>query len=211
MTAAERVATARVYLVAPARIEAGRVADLVPELAAAGVDLLQLREKELEAGDVVRLGAEIAEACAEAGMPFVVNDRPDIAVILGVGVHVGQNDLSVAQARRFVPEGIVGLSTHAPEEIDASSSAAPDYIAVGPTFETPTKPGRPAAGLDLLRYAARHVERPWFAIGGIDEATLPAVIDAGARRIVVVRAITEARDPVSAASRLKSLLAEVPL
>jgi thiamine-phosphate pyrophosphorylase len=208
---AGKVARARLYLVAPARITAGPVAELVPELADAGVDLLQLREKELEAGDVVRLGAEIAEACAEAGLAFVVNDRPDIASVLGAGVHVGQNDLSVAQARRFVPNEIVGLSTHQEGEVDAASDAAPDYIAVGPVFETPTKPGRQAAGLDLLRYAAARVAIPWFAIGGIDEGNLAEVMDAGARRIVVVRAITEARDPASAAARLKSLLSEVPL
>jgi thiamine-phosphate pyrophosphorylase len=207
------VAGARLYLVAPARLAAGSLAGLIPDLAPAGVDLVQLREKELEAGDLLRLGAEIAEACEGAGIPFVVNDRPDVAAILGAGVHVGQNDMPVEHVRRFVPEGIVGLSTHAEHEVDAAVSApvTPDYIAAGPVFETPTKPGRPAAGLDLISYAAERVPLPWFAIGGIDEANLAQVMDAGARRIVVVRAITEASDPVAAAARLKSLLSEVPL
>jgi thiamine-phosphate pyrophosphorylase len=165
----------------------------------------------MEAGDVLRAGAEVADACRVAGLPFVVNDRPDIAALLGVGVHVGQNDLTVEQARRFVAGGPVGVSTHAREEIDGAVAASPDYIAVGPVFETPTKPGRPAAGLGLVSYAAERVELPWFAIGGIDETNLSEVMAAGARRIVVVRAITEARDPVSAATRLRSLLDEAPL
>lgn len=203
--------SARLYLVAPARIAAGALVEFVPELAAAGVDLVQLREKELEAGDVMRLGRELADACAAAAIPFVVNDRPDIAALLEAGVHVGQNDLTVEHARRFVPDAIVGLSTHTQTEVDAATEAAPDYVAVGPVFETPTKPGRPAAGLGLLSHAAEHLELPWFAIGGIDDSNLGEVMDAGARRIVVVRAITEARDPVSAAARLKSLLDEVPL
>jgi thiamine-phosphate pyrophosphorylase len=207
------VARARLYLVAPARIAAGSLADLVPELVDAGVDIVQLREKEMEAGDVMSLGRSLADACRAAGIPLVVNDRPDIAALLEVGVHVGQNDLSVEEARRFVPDRIVGLSTHAPEEVDAAveDPGGPDYVAVGPVFETPTKPGRPAAGVELLSYAATRLELPWFAIGGIDESNLAEVVDAGARRIVVVRAITEARDPLAAAARLRSLLDEVPL
>jgi thiamine-phosphate pyrophosphorylase len=207
------LAKARLYLVAGERITAGRVADLVPELGAAGVDVLQLREKELEAAAILEAGAEIARACEAAGLPFIVNDRPDIAAILGTGVHVGQDDLPVEHARRFVPGEIVGLSTHAPAEVDAACSGPepPDYIAVGPVFETPTKPGRPAAGLDLVRYADEHCDLPWFAIGGIDEANLGEVMEAGGRRIVVVRAITEASDPVAAAARLRALLDDVPL
>jgi thiamine-phosphate pyrophosphorylase len=201
---------ARLYLVARARLAAGDLADLVPELTAAGVDLIQLREKEAEAGDVLRLAGPVLEACQEAEIPFIINDRPDIAVALKAdGVHVGQNDLPIEFTRRLVGEGIVGLSTHAPGEVDRALARSDllDYFVVGPCFSTPTKPGRPAAGLELVRYAAeQHTELPWFAIGGINESNLDEVISAGATRAVVVRAITEASDPVSAAEVLKKRL-----
>ena len=201
---------ARLYLVAPARLAAGRLADLVPELVAAGVDLIQLREKEAEAGEVLRLGGPVLEACREAGVPMIINDRPDIAIALRAdGVHVGQGDLPIEFTRRLIEDGIVGLSTHAPGEIDRALSRSDliDYFAVGPCFMTPTKPGRPAAGLELVRYAAeQHTTLPWFAIGGINEANLDEVIAAGATRVVVVRALTEATDPISAAEILKKRL-----
>jgi thiamine-phosphate pyrophosphorylase len=200
---------ARLYLVAPHQLTAGPLADLVAELAAAGVDLIQLREKEMEAGELLRVGAPIRAACAEAGIPFIVNDRPDVALALDAdGVHLGQNDLPPALARRILPGGMLGLSTHAPGEIDAALQVRPppDYIAVGPVHETPTKPGRPAAGIELVRYASTTVTVPWFAIGGLDRATLPAALEAGARRIVVVRAITQAVDPVSSAAELRRML-----
>jgi thiamine-phosphate pyrophosphorylase len=202
----------RLYLVAPARLPAGRLADLVGELASAGVDLVQLREKELEAGDLLRAGEPVRSACAQAGVPFIVNDRPDVALALGAdGVHLGQKDLPVAVARRILGGAIVGRSTHAPAEIDGASQDAPDYIAVGPVYETPTKPGRPAVGLGLLRYAAAHAGRPWFAIGGIDRANLADVLAAGARRIVVVRAVTQAPSPPEAAAALREMLDALPL
>ena len=200
------------YLVAPARLAAGDLGDLVSDLVGAGVDLIQLREKESEAGDLLRLADPILAACREAGVPFVLNDRPDVALALGAdGVHVGQNDLPIEFTRRFFGEGIVGLSTHAPGEVDRALDRSDliDYLAVGPCYATPTKPGRPAAGLELVRYAAElHTELPWFAIGGISDANLDEVIAAGARRIVVVRAITEAADPVAAAAKLKERLLE---
>jgi thiamine-phosphate pyrophosphorylase len=201
---------ARLYLVAPARLAAGRLSDLVPELVAAGVDVIQLREKEAEAGDVLRLAGPVLEACREAGVPLIINDRPDIAIALRAdGVHVGQGDLPIEFTRRLIEDGIVGLSTHAPGEIDRALSRSDliDYFAVGPCFTTPTKPGRPAAGLELVRYAAeQHTTLPWFAIGGINEANLDEVVGAGATRVVVVRAITEATDPISAAEILKKRL-----
>ena len=202
-----KLADSSLYLVSPARLEAGPLARLIPELASAGVDIVQLREKELEAGDILRLAEPILEACRGAGIPFILNDRPDLAATLGAdGVHVGQNDLSVDSTRALVGDAIVGLSTHARDEIDAVNDAAPDYIAVGPVFDTPTKPGRPGVGFDLVRYAAERATVPWFAIGGIDRATLDDVMEAGATRIVVVRAITEAADPVAAAAALKQQL-----
>jgi thiamine-phosphate pyrophosphorylase len=203
------LAEARLYLVSPARIRGGFLADFVVRLAQAGVDLIQLREKEMEAGDVLRSGEHVAAACRDAGVDLVVNDRPDIALALqAAGVHLGQNDVPVWVARRILGTAIVGRSTHLRSEIDSvrTTSEPIDYIAVGPVYETPTKPGRPAAGLELVRYAASKVSLPWFAIGGINEANLDEVMDAGARRVVVVRAITEAADPVAAAGALRERL-----
>jgi thiamine-phosphate pyrophosphorylase len=200
------LADARLYLVSPAHLRAGSLADLAPELVAAGVDMIQLREKELEAGEVLRRAEPVAEACAGAGIPFIVNDRPDIAIALRAsGVHVGQDDLPVAVARRIVGRAIVGLSTHSEEQI-ASVPSEVDYIAVGPVLETPTKPGRPSVGLGLVKHAAANVSIPWFAIGGINPSNIGAVIDAGAQRIVVVRALTEAKDPIVEAGELSRRL-----
>lgn len=198
---------ARLYLVATHRLHAGLLHELVPDLAAAGVDVIQLREKEMEAGDVIRVGEPIAAACKGAGVPFIVNDRADVAFALDAdGVHVGQNDLPVDFARLLMGPRVVGWSTHAPEEVDAAAGHDVDYFAVGPVAETPTKPGRPAAGIDLIRHAAAVATKPWFAIGGIDQALLPLLLEAGATRVVVVRAITEASDPASAAAELKRFL-----
>lgn len=140
-----------------------------------------------------------------AGAQLVVNDRADIARLSGAdGVHVGQDDMAVAEARAITgPQLLVGLSTHTPAEIDAADA---DYIGVGPVHATPTKPGRLAVGLDLVRHAAEHAELPWFAIGGVDPASVAAVVDAGATRIAVVRAITDSRDPEAAAGALRAAL-----
>jgi thiamine-phosphate pyrophosphorylase len=207
------LADARLYLVAPATLRAGPLAGLVPDLRAAGVDLIQLREKNMEAGDLLRVGRPVADACRGASLSFVVNDRPDVALALDAGVHLGQNDLPVAVARRILGGAVIGVSTHSRGEIDdAVTTTEPiDYIAVGPVYETPTKPGRPAVGLDLVRYAAQRVSLPWFAIGGIDATNVAGVIDAGARRIVVVRAITETPDPIAAAAELRAQLDHLPL
>ena len=205
----------RLYLVAPARIKAGVLADLVPELAGAGVDLVQLREKDMEAGDLLRWGEPLLAACRAAGVPLIVNDRPDVALALGAdGVHLGQNDLPALFGRQILGrEAIVGRSTHAVEEIDAelASAARLDYIAVGPVEPTPTKPGRPGTGLDLVRYAASKVRLPWFVTGGMNRETLPAALEEGATRIVVVRAIAEADDPVKAAAELRRMLDTAPV
>ena len=197
----------RLYLVAPERLGVRALHELVPELVAAGVDAIQLREKEMEAGDLLRAAAPILDACRSARVPFILNDRPDVALALGAdGVHVGQNDLPVEHVRALLPDAIVGWSTHARAEIDRAAGQAIDYFAVGPVFETPTKPGRPSVGLDLVRYAAAQATHPWFAIGGIDTTNLDDVLEAGATRIVVVRAITEADDPPAAASALREVL-----
>jgi thiamine-phosphate pyrophosphorylase len=202
------------YFVSGHRLAAGLLADLVADLASAGVGVVQLREKEMEAADVIRVAEPVADACRRVDVPFVVNDRPDIALAVGAdGVHLGQTDLPVNVARRILGDAaIVGRSTHAPEEVDEESSRPGiDYIAVGPVERTPTKPGRAAVGIALVEHAARReadglLKLPWYAIGGIDEANIEDVMAAGAKRIVVVRAIAEADDPIAAAGRLSAVL-----
>ena len=177
-----------------------------------GVDLLQLRDKTAADDELLEAAARFRRAADEHGALFILNDRPDLAAAAGAdGVHVGQDDTPVAEARATVgDDAIVGLSTHSVEQIAAADAATgasrPDYIAVGPVHATPTKPGRPAVGLELIRHAAEHAPDPWFGIGGIDPATIGAVVDAGARRVVVVRAVTEATDPQAAARALREAL-----
>lgn len=189
----------RLYLIAPAR---PGLADLVEAAVRGGVDLVQIRDKELPDGELLRALEEAREVTRRLGVPLVVNDRPDLAVLVEAdAVHVGQDDLPVAAVRRFrLP---VGLSTHTPAEIDAAEA---NYIGVGPVHETPTKEGRPAAGLELVRHAAAHARQPWFAIGGIDRTNVEEVLAAGAARIAVVRAIADAPDPETAARELRSAL-----
>ncbi|MGH2740720.1 MAG: thiamine phosphate synthase [Actinomycetota bacterium] len=199
----ERLHEALLYLVTGARRDEGDLPEFLDAVLSAGVDIVQIREKETEAADVIRMGAVFRDAAERHGALFIVNDRPDVALALEAdGVHVGQNDLPVEVARALLgPEAIIGLSTHSPEQLDAAPTEA-DYVCCGPVWETPTKPGRPAAGLELIRHAAEHERRPWFAIGGINEANLSEVIEAGARRIVVVRAITEAHEAGTAVRHL---------
>ena len=157
-----------------------------------GADLVQLRDKTATDAEITAAAAWAAERCAAHGALFIVNDRPDLALATGAdGVHVGQDDTPVADARAVVGEdAIVGLSTHSIDQADAGAVSGADYIAVGPVHPTPTKEGRPAIGLDPIRHAAAHVrDVPWFAIGGIDPGTVGAVVAAGARRAVIVRAI----------------------
>ena len=166
---------------------------------------MQLRDKTLGDDALVAAARAFRAAADEAGALFVLNDRPDLVAACDAdGVHVGQDDDTPAAARAAVgPERIVGRSTHAPAQADAAAADPDvDYLAVGPVHATPTKPGRPAAGLEYVEYAARTVTKPWFAIGGLDASTLGAAVDRGARRIVVVRAITEAADPEQAARQL---------
>ena len=204
-----RLSRARLYVVASAREGRGDQAAFLDAVLGAGADVIQLREKDAEAGDLIRWGAEFRTATRRHGALFIVNDRPDVALALEAdGVHLGQNDLPVKFARRLVGSDlIIGLSTHDTDQLGASSPEA-DYVCVGPVFETPTKPGRPATGVALVREAAGREARPWFAIGGIDPTTLPSVVEAGARRVAVVRAVTEAPD---AAGAVEVLLRSLPL
>ncbi|MGI8807569.1 MAG: thiamine phosphate synthase [Acidimicrobiales bacterium] len=178
-----------------------------------GVDVVQLRDKHLDARPLLARARVAAAACADHGVPFILNDRPDLALECGAdGVHVGQDDAPASLARRILgPNAIVGLSTHAPAELDAAASEPADYVSVGPVSATPTKPGRAGTGLDYLRYAAGTTTRPWFVTGGVTPDTLPAMLDAGARRFVVVRWLTEAADPKKAAQALRSAVDEAPL
>jgi thiamine-phosphate pyrophosphorylase len=196
MNPRERVASSRLYLVCDARPR-----EWLAAAVRGGVDLVQLRDKTLDDDGLVAAADEFRGL----GALFILNDRPDLVEACGAdGVHVGQDDAPPAEARAVVgPDRIVGRSTHAPEQADAAEADPDvDYLAVGPVWETPTKAGRPAAGLEYVEYAARAVSKPWFAIGGIDAGNLAAVVERGARRIVVVRAITEAPDPEAAARAL---------
>jgi thiamine-phosphate pyrophosphorylase len=202
-----RLADARLYLCTGLRPD---LAEFAEAALAGGVDVVQLREKHLEARDELAALAVLGEVCARHGALLSVNDRADVALAAGADVlHLGQDDLPVAWAREILGDEIViGRSTH--DEAQARGAAREDgvdYFCAGPCWPTPTKPGRPAPGLDLVRAtAAAAPDRPWFAIGGIDEARLPEVLAAGARRVVVVRAVTEAADPQTAASRLAAEL-----
>jgi thiamine-phosphate pyrophosphorylase len=192
-------AASSLYLIAPARPD---LAELIEAAVRGGVDIVQVREKSLPDRELLAVLEVAREVTRRLAVPLVVNDRPDLALLVDADfVHLGQDDLPVEAGRRL---GLaVGQSTHAPAEIDAADA---DYIGVGPVFATPTKEGRPAVGLDLLRYAAERARRPWFAIGGIDRETVEQVVAAGAERIAVVRAVCDAADPEAAAAELRAAL-----
>ncbi|WP_396903823.1 thiamine phosphate synthase [Mycolicibacterium phlei] len=213
-----RLATASLYLCTDARRERGDLAEFADAALAGGVDLIQLRDKgspgeqrfgPLEARQELEALEVLADAARRHGALLAVNDRADIARAAGADVlHLGQDDLPLAVAREIIgADPVIGRSTHDTAQVDAAVEEPVDYFCVGPCWPTPTKPGRPAPGLDLVRYAAGlATDKPWFAIGGIDAERLPEVLAAGARRIVVVRAITGADDPRAAAEQLKRAL-----
>ncbi|MFB4425139.1 thiamine phosphate synthase [Streptomyces sp. QL37] len=197
---------ARLYLCTDARKRQGDLPEFLDAVLAGGVDIVQLRDKGMEAAEELEHLAVFADACKRHGALLAVNDRADVAHAIGSDVlHLGQGDLPVPAARAVIGDDVViGRSTHAEAEVDAAvAEAGVDYFCTGPCWPTPTKPGRHAPGLGLVRYAASlGTTRPWFAIGGIDAGNLDEVLDAGARRVVVVRAITEAADPAEAAASL---------
>ena len=215
----ERFATARLYLCTDARRERGDLAQFVDAALAGGVDIVQLRDKgsageqrfgPLEARAELAACEILTDAARRHGALFAVNDRADIARAAGADVlHLGQGDLPLGVAREIVGPGtLIGLSTHDRDQLAAAGQSEADYFCVGPCWPTPTKPGRRAPGLPLVRAAVDlDTDKPWFAIGGIDARRLPDVLDAGARRIVVVRAITAAENPRAAAAQLRSALA----
>ncbi len=225
---------ARLYLCTDARQGRGDFADFVDAAFAGGVDIIQLRDKSLEAAEELELLEVLHQAAHRHNRLWAVNDRADLASLSGAPVfHIGQKDIPTGAARKFLgKDAIIGLSTHSPEQVDAAIASSSgrdglDYFCVGPVWATPTKPGRAAVGLELVRYAADAIRRaqspagkqegrtaegtaagavPWFAIGGIDLGNVEQVVEAGARRIVVVRAITEADDPAGAARALLAAL-----
>jgi thiamine-phosphate pyrophosphorylase len=173
-----------------------------------GVDIVQLRDKVIAAQPLIARARLAAMVCRDHGVPFILNDRPDLALEVDAdGVHVGQDDAPAALARRLLgPDRIVGLSTHAPAELDAANAEPVDYVSAGPVSETPTKPGRPGVGLDYLRVAAERAARPFYVTGGVTPETVPAMRAAGASRFVVVRYLTESDDPQAAAQRLRQAI-----
>jgi thiamine-phosphate pyrophosphorylase len=170
-----------------------------------GVDIVQLRDKNLEARPLVERARRAGRVCADLGVPFIMNDRPDLALDVGAdGVHVGQDDASPRLARRILgPDVIVGLSTHAPAELDASGTEPVDYVSAGPVVATPTKRGRPGTGTSYVTYAVERAGRPVFITGGVTPDTVPGLAAAGARCFVVVRFLTESDDPRASARALR--------
>ncbi|MFD7557936.1 thiamine phosphate synthase [Streptomyces sp. NPDC059072] len=202
----QQLSDARLYLCTDARKKQGDLPEFLDAVLAGGVDIVQLRDKGMEAGEELEHLRVFAEAARRHGKLLAVNDRADVAHAIGSDVlHLGQGDIPVPAARAILGEGVlIGRSCHAESEVDAAvAEPGVDYFCTGPCWPTPTKPGRYAPGLGLVRYAASlEQDRPWFAIGGIDASNLDEVLDAGATRVVVVRAITEASDPGAAAAEL---------
>jgi len=202
------LAQARLYLVCGAEPDGRELPTLLRAASAGGVDVVQLREKHLPDEELASIAHAARALCERLGTLLIVNDRPWVAREAGAdGVHVGQDDIPAAEVRELLgPDMLIGLSTHSPEQIDAVDASVVDYIGVGPVHETPTKPGRPAVGLELVRYAAAHAPVPFFAIGGLHAENLADAVRAGARRACVLRAIAEAEDPERAARALRERL-----
>jgi thiamine-phosphate pyrophosphorylase len=206
----ERLRTARLYLCCDARPNGEDPEPLLRAALNGGVDIVQLREKALPRREIERSALTFRRLCDTYSALFIVNDDPDLARACDAdGVHVGQEDMAAEEVRDAVgPDSIVGLSTHSEEQIAASATQPVDYISAGPIWETPTKEGRPAVGLELIAHAAANAPHPFFAIGGIDISNAARVVEAGARRLCVVRAIRDAADPTAVAEQLRSTFAE---
>lgn len=208
MTPPRAIADCHLYLCTPDRPD---LCEFVSACIAGGVDIVQLREKQLDARPLLERARLVRQVCAEAGVPFILNDRPDLALEVGAdGVHVGQDDAPVSLARRLLgPDLLVGLSTHAAEHLAGVPWGEVSYISAGPVEATPTKPGRPGTGLDYVGVASEHSIVPVFVTGGVTPERVPVLAHAGARRFVVVRYLTEAPDPLAAARLLCQAIDEV--
>jgi thiamine-phosphate pyrophosphorylase len=204
-----RLSGMRLYVVTDATQPPERVLETVRAAGQGGADAIQLRRKGGDDLENLRLAERCRQACADAGVLFVVDDRLDIAMAVGAdGVHLGQDDLPIAVVRRLWPGGLVGRSTHSFDQAMTAVAEGADYLGVGPVYATPTKPGRPAVGLELIRAVARaRVAVPWVAIGGIAADNVQAVLDAGASAVAVVRAVCTARDPAAATRVLRRRVA----
>lgn len=207
----ERLRTARLYFVCEALLGGQSPEALLQAALSGGVDIVQLREKELGREEIERSAQTFRRICDTYSALFIVNDDPYLAQSCDAdGVHVGQDDASAAEAREVLgPEAIIGLSTHSEEQLAASAEQPVDYVSVGPVWETPTKAGRPGVGLGLVEHAAANAPHPFFAIGGIDPTNAPDVVAAGGHRLGVVRAIRDAEDPAAVAEALRGALAAV--
>jgi thiamine-phosphate pyrophosphorylase len=205
----ERLRTSRLYLCCDARPHGEDPEPLLTAALRGGVDIVQLREKSLPRRTIELAAQTFRRLCDNHSALFIVNDDPDLARACDAdGVHVGQDDLAADEARALLgPDAIIGLSTHSEEQIAASAAAPVNYISVGPIWETPTKQGRPAVGLELISHAAPNAPHPFFAIGGIDSSNVSQVIAAGAQRLCVVRALREAENPTAAAEELRAAFA----
>jgi thiamine-phosphate pyrophosphorylase len=205
MTSPRAIGDCHLYLCTPDRPD---LAHFVEACLAGGVDIVQLREKHLEAKPLMARARLVQSVCAARGVPFIINDRPDLALeIQADGVHVGQDDAPVALARRLLgPDALIGLSTHGPSDLDAAVGADVSYISAGPVEPTPTKPGRPGTGLDYLTMATERSSVPVFVTGGVTPERIPTLAGAGARHFVVVRYLTEADDPQRAARALRDAI-----
>lgn len=203
-----RLASAQLYLVCGAKQDGRELPTLLRAAIAGGVDIVQLREKHMQDEELASVATAARVLCEGLGALLIVNDRPWVArEARAHGIHVGQDDIPVAEVRELVgPEMLIGLSTHSPAQIDAVDAGVVDYIGVGPIHETPTKPGRPAVGVELVRYAAANAPVPYFAIGGLHADNLAQTLDAGATRVCVLRAIAHAADPEHAARELRDEL-----
>lgn len=212
VSASAQLSDARLYLCTDARKRQGDLPEFLDAVLAGGVDIVQLRDKGMEAGEELEHLQVFAEAARRHGRLLAVNDRAGVAHAIGSDVlHLGQGDIPVPAARAILGDGVlIGRSCHAESEVDAAvAEPGVDYFCTGPCWPTPTKPGRYAPGLGLVRYTASLAQaRPWFAIGGIDAGNLDEVLDAGATRVVVVRALTEASDPGAAAADLAKRVRE---
>ncbi|HWW44005.1 MAG TPA: thiamine phosphate synthase [Acidimicrobiia bacterium] len=195
----------RLYLCVPDRPD---LESFVDSCISGGVDLVQLREKHLDDRTLIARASVVRAVCNDAAVPFVLNDRPDLALAVGAdGVHVGQEDVPPSVARRILgDEAIVGLSTHAPADLVGSLDEPVTYVSAGPVAPTPTKPGRPGVGLGYVHYAVEHAGRPVWVTGGASPSTVAGIVGAGARHVVVVRWLTEASDPLGAARQLRRAL-----
>jgi thiamine-phosphate diphosphorylase len=201
----ERLRTARLYFVCEARPGGEDPEHLLRAAFSGGVDMVELRERELDRPALERAAATFKRLCDTYSALFIVNDDPELArASRADGVHVGQEDMAAGEVRELLgPDAIVGLSTHSEEQIRFAQALPVDYISVGPIWETPTKEGRPATGLELISFAAERSQLPFFAIGGVSADNARRVVEAGARRLCVVRAIRDADDPAAAAAELR--------